>query len=82
MRRTGFLAADGLVLTALHVVADRTKESLTLYPGEIILTFPSQTTKAVVHESYFNWMADWCLLKCETASPVRPLLLAELREDG
>ena len=81
-RGTGFLAADGLVLTALHVVADRTKESLTPYPGEIVLTFPDHTTKAVIHENYFDRMADWALLKCETAPPVRPLPLAELRKGG
>ena len=36
-RGTGFLVADGLVLTALHVVADRNEPSLSPYPGEIPL---------------------------------------------
>lgn len=81
-RGTGFLVAEGLVLTALHVVADRTKEARTPYPGEIVFTFPGHTTKAVIHESYFDRMADWALLKCETAPPVRPIPLAEAPKDG
>src|SRR5437868_4938411 len=81
-RGTGFLVADGLVLTALHVVADRSKDALTLYPGEILLTFPSYATKAVIHETYYDRLADWALLKCETAPPLRPLPLAELRNEG
>ena len=82
-RGTGFLVTDDLALTALHVVADRSKESLTLYPGEIVLTFPDHpTTRAVVHEHHFDRSADWALLKCETAPAVRPLPLAELRTGG
>jgi WD40 repeat protein len=81
-RGTGFLVGDGLVLTALHVVADRKQESLAPYPGEIVLTFPNHSTKAVVHENYWDRLADWALLRCETTPPARPLPLAELRQDG
>lgn len=82
-RGTGFLVSGGIVLTALHVVADRTKESLTPYPGEIVLTFPTHTTRAVIDENYFDRMADWAFLRCETTPPrVRPLPLAELPGSG
>src|ERR1700680_3471297 len=85
-RGTGFLVADGLVLTALHVVADRTKESLTPYPGEIVLSFPSTSTKGSIYENYWDRLADWALLRCETTQGLdgapRPLPIAELREDG
>jgi WD40 repeat protein len=82
-RGTGFLVSGGIVLTALHVVADRTKESLTPYPGELVLTFPTHTTRAVIDENYFDRMADWAFLRCETSPPhVRPLPLAELPGSG
>ncbi len=81
-RGTGFLVTDGLVLTALHVVADRNQPALTPYPGEIVLSFPGGTTKAAIHQNYWDRLADWVLLRCETAPAARPLPLAELREDG
>ena len=81
-RGTGFLVADGLVLTALHVVADRKQQTLTPYPGEIVLTFPTGTTKASIYQSYWDRMADWALLRCETPPEARPLPLAQLTEDG
>src|SRR5580698_5789470 len=61
-RGTGFLVADGLALTALHVVADRTKELLTPYPGEIVLSFPNLRTKAVIDQNHWDRAADWALL--------------------
>lgn len=81
-RGTGFLVAEGLVLTALHVVADRRQESLAPYPGEIVLTFPNHSTTAVIHGEYWDRLADWVLLKCAGAPPARPIPLAELRESG
>ncbi len=81
-RGTGTLVADGVVLTALHVVADRARELLSPYPGEILLTFPTQTTKATILESYFDRNADWVLLRCEIPPAIRPVPLAELREAG
>ena len=70
------------MLTALHVVADRKQEFLAVYPGEIVLTFPTHSTRAVVHGNYWDRQADWALLRCETSPPIRPLPMAELREDG
>ena len=81
-RGTGFLVADGLVLTALHVVADRNQPSLMPYPGEIALTFPTASAKATIHEEYWDRMADWVLLRCDAVTGVCPLPLAELRDDG
>jgi len=81
-RGTGCLVADGLVLTALHVVADRTQQSLAPYPGEIVLTFPGTSVKAVIHENYWDRLADWTLLRCDPQPDIRPVPLAELHEDG
>ena len=47
-RGTGFLVAPDLVLTAMHVVADRNAPTLTLIPGRIVLTFPTHSTDATV----------------------------------
>lgn len=81
-RGTGFLVGDGLVLTALHVVADRTQLSLAPYPGEIVLTFPGGTVKAAIDERYWDRLADWALLRCPSMPSIRPLPFAELRDDG
>ena len=81
-RGTGSLVAEGLVLTALHVVADRNQPALAPYPGEIVLTFPGGAVKASILQNYWDRLADWVLLRCETPPPVQPLPLAELREDG
>jgi len=85
-RGTGFLVADGLALTALHVVADRTKELLTPYPGEIVLSFPNLRTKAVIDKNHWDRAGDWALLHCEApvsaGNSPRPIAVAELREEG
>ena len=81
-RGTGFLVADGLVLTALHVVADRRETVLTPIRGEIELTFPTVSAKATIHEDYWDRLADWVLLRCDSLAGIRPLPLAELRDDG
>ena len=39
-RGTGTLVTSDLVLTAMHVVADRKSPTLSLYPGAITLSFP------------------------------------------
>jgi len=79
---TGFLVADGLVLTALYVVADHTEKTLTPYPGEIALTFPNFRTKASISGTHWDIQADWALLSCECPPPdIRPLPLAILSEN-
>jgi len=85
-RGTGFLVADSLVLTALHVVAEPNKQPLCPRAGEITLTFPfpkKWCTKASIHEKCWDPFADWVMLQCEHSPPdAEPLPLAELHEDG
>ncbi|HTX39853.1 MAG TPA: trypsin-like peptidase domain-containing protein [Bryobacteraceae bacterium] len=81
-RGTGFLVADGLVLTALHVVADRNPQTPAPYPGEIVLTFPGGQVKAGIEGNYWDRQADWVLLRCTTPPETRPLAMGELCDDG
>ncbi len=69
-----------LVLTALHVVADRKLSPPAFYPGPILLQFPKQLTEATVVR--FDPVADWALLRCKTAPGATPLPLCEVRESG
>ena len=77
---TGFLIADGLVLTALHVVANRRERALMPHAGEITLAFPTTRTKASIVDGCFDAAADWALLRCENPPAARPLSLAELTD--
>ena len=85
-RGTGFLVADGLVLTLLHVVADRNRQSLAADPGGMVLHFPAASPKAGIDSGNWDRLADWVLLRFETPAEangsMRPLPLAELRDDG
>ena len=82
-RGTGFLVAPDLVLTAVHVVADRSAATLTLLPGRITLTFPTHTTEATVVDGLVDPHADWVLLRCATPpASVRPIPLADSVADG
>ena len=76
-RGTGTLVTDRLVLTALHVVADRSQTPPVLYPGTIRLTFPGGVTDARIHRDFMDATADWVLLECLTPPRTRPLPLAE-----
>src|SRR4051812_2055209 len=92
-RGTGFLVSrDGLVLTALHVVADlegsRRNERLRPYVGPITLQFGDPLTGAtwtpagpatLVPELY-SLQGDWAVLQIAGPVPgdVVPLRLAEL----
>lgn len=82
-RGTGFLVAPELVLTALHVVADRSQDPPAPYPGEIVLQFPNHSpTRAALQEGLWNRQADWALLRCESPPEAPPLPLAEPRRAG
>ncbi len=81
-RGTGFLVAEGIVLTALHVVADRNQPALAPYPGEILLTFPGGAVKAAIDGENWDRRADWVLLRCASAPDARPIPQAELNDDG
>jgi hypothetical protein len=77
-RGTGTLVTDRLVLTALHVVADRAQQPPTPLPGTIRVTFPSGSCDAVVMRDYVDAQADWALVECQAPPRVRPLPLGEL----
>jgi WD40 repeat protein len=81
-RGTGFLVGPGLVLTALHVVANRNPDPPQFLPGRIVLTFPGATREARLHTSFWDRRADWALLTCDELPGVRPLPLAELQRTG
>jgi len=74
-RGTGTLVTADLVLTAMHVVADRNAPTLSLYPGAITLEFPGHVTEANVVDRGWNPKADWILPRCVTRPPFAPLPL-------
>ena len=80
---TGTLVTDRLVLTALHVVADRKATPVAPFPGTIRLSFPGHQTDARILDPYFDKDADWALLECvEAPVGVRPVPLSELTASG
>ncbi|HEX3551690.1 MAG TPA: trypsin-like peptidase domain-containing protein [Thermoanaerobaculia bacterium] len=81
-RGTGFLVGPGLVLTALHVVANRHQDPPQFLPGRIVLTFPGGSREARLHPSFWDRRADWALLTCDPLEGVRPLPMADLQSSG
>lgn len=81
-RGTGTLITADLVLTAMHVVADRSAASLALYNGTITLDFAGFVTEAHVVDRGWHPNADWILLRCKTPPPRAPLPLADTVADG
>lgn len=81
-RGTGTLVTSDLVLTAMHVVADRSSPTLALYPGTITLAFPGHVSEAHVVDRGWNPNADWILLRCVTPPPYAPMPLADTVADG
>ncbi|MBW8875284.1 MAG: trypsin-like peptidase domain-containing protein [Acidobacteria bacterium] len=81
-RGTGFLVGPGLVLTALHVVANRHQDPPQFLPGRIVLTFPGGSREARLHPSFWDRRADWALLTCDELEGVRPLPMADLQSSG
>ena len=82
-RGTGCLVGDRLVLTALHVVADRTTDPPGFLDGTIELTFTTQfSTVASVLEGKWNALEDWVLLSCAAVPhSAKPLPLAAIDRD-
>lgn len=84
-RGTACLVGDNLVLTALHLVADRTAVPPQFLRGEIELRFPDhQPVQATVVEGKWDPLEDWVLL-ASTGLPqktLRPLALVTLDRDG
>lgn len=90
-RGTGFLVSeDGLVLTALHVVADREEckrlKKLVPYRGEIRLRFGdpkndatwTPASPATIEPGQYSIEDDWVLLRIAPPVQARPLPLARL----
>lgn len=90
---TGVLVSrDGLVLTALHVIADLDdsvrNERLMRHPGDIVLRFgdPANTTTwspagtVTIERDLYSFTDDWVVLRFTGAVPdgVGPLTLADL----
>jgi hypothetical protein len=79
VRGTGTLIGDRLVLSALHVVADRRFNPPSLFSGPIRLTFPTLETTATLIDGLWDTQADWVLLECEQSPPgAIPVPLGEL----
>jgi len=80
---TGCLVAPDLVLTAMHVVANRQASPPSLLAGTIVLTFPTHRCEAIVVEGRWDPRSDWALLRCVTPpAGVRPVPLADSVSDG
>jgi WD40 repeat protein len=80
---TGCLVTPDLVLTAMHVVADRKAAGLSPAPGVIVLTFPTHRTEAAIVEGRWDQTSDWTLLRCASPPPgVHPVPLADSVADG
>jgi|GEM_PF-5364609 len=78
VRGTGTLVSTDLVLTALHVVADRRQDPPVFFAGPIWLTFPGDTVDAVPVAGMWNGREDWVLLRCTRSPAVPHLPLGEL----
>ncbi len=81
-RGTGTLVGPGLVLTALHVVADRRADPPQPLPGRIRLVFPTGQRDAEIHGTLMDARADWVLLRCEELPNVPPVPLGRLTQAG
>jgi len=81
-RGTGTLIAPNLVLSALHVVANRKSDPPEPYPGEVRLEFPGFTTTGTILKGAWDRVADWVLIECAEPPPdVTPMPLAALAEN-
>lgn len=74
----GVLVSENLVLTALHLVANRLVEPPTLRLGRVWITFPGHRTPAKVLTAHMDPRADWVLLQCVEAPRARPLPTLDL----
>jgi hypothetical protein len=82
-RGTASLVGPGLVLTALHVVADRTTDPPGFLDGTIEITFTNHSSAvATVLGGKWNALEDWVLLTCDVPSDASPLPLATIDGDG
>jgi len=80
-RGTGTLITESLVVTAMHVVANRQSDTLQPAPGDIVLIFPHGEVGAAIVEDAWDRREDWALLKCGDSIPARPVPLGEAPTD-
>lgn len=78
---TGALVAPGVVLTALHVVADR-QPQVTPIPGTITLSFPERAVVGTLLPDRWDASADWALIAVDPALTARPIPLADAPGSG
>jgi len=81
-RGTGFLVGENLVLTALHVVADRRSDPPRPIPGTIVLHFPGGSTEALMDKELWDASEDWALLHCKDPVSAKSLPIGEARDSG
>lgn len=83
-RGTGFLVTDRLVLTAFHVIGDRTRNPPSLHEQQygLYLCFPGHECAGRVVEGSWDTAADWALVESADPPKARPLPLAELNASG
>jgi WD40 repeat protein len=81
-RGTGFLVGDGMVLTALHVVANRRTDPPEPIPGTIRLTFPDMETEATIEAELRDAHQDWVLLTCRDKPRTQPIPMADWHSTG
>lgn len=82
-RGTGSLIAPDLVLTAFHVVGDRTSAPPSFYE-EITLSFPGFSRAGTVVDAAHDAALDFAIVRLSEPAPrdVVPLALRELEEGG
>jgi WD40 repeat protein len=81
-RGTGFLVGEGIVLTALHVVANRRTDPPEPIPGRIRLTFPGVETEATINPEFRDAHQDWVMLNCREQPRIRPIPMADWHSTG
>jgi hypothetical protein len=80
---TASLVGTNLVLTALHVVADRSSDPPTFFPAPIRIRFRDGFETTATAAKY-DRLEDWVLLTCASPLPqtIPPLTLGTVSRDG
>ncbi len=77
IRGTAFRISETLVLTAMHVVADRAAEGWAPWGSTILLHFPAGPVVAAAAPVGYDPDQDWALLETPVAPPGAPLPWSE-----